>query len=1572
MKSPIYCSIIFFTLISVLFAKERPKNFILKGEGGWSYLHITNGVDPGEADADFHTTWYKPLEGSYNGPSFNHNYTSPFQYGDVGGFEVEWRTTLEQPPEDDRYTSYFYKVFESDAEYSEFDLSVLVDDGAFVYLNGVLIARDGTSGEDTYYKLADTAGSENSYDKLEIIGNPVILAGQNVLAVSVHQVNADNDDIGLDVALASVVEEEEPDTNVYTTFTTDGESGWYMLSPIQSGDGYDPKDSDPDFDTTWHNQSIGSYSGVAYNGPSFSSGHASPFAYGGLVFDTDTNTTIPEPSSETRYSAYFIKEIDGGANGYDSIDLIMKANDAAYIYINGEHVTTVGKLPEDASEDEWGLQAQSQGTLKSFTYKILKEDGILKPGPNLLAVSLHNEKTRSDDLGFSLTLVESPYRVPEVTRGPYLQSPSHQQMIVQWRTTDPGTSKVRYGSSPTNLNKSVTINGSNYDHIVTITGLQPETKYYYKVESDTREGVLSKGGEEAYSFTTYPAPGTRKKTRLWVLGDSGTDNYEKHAVYEAYQKRYGNEQTDGILMLGDNAYSYGTDEEFQVAVFDSYTDILHDTPLWSCFGNHDNITQNGEPYFTIHSFPKNGECGGIASGSENYYSFDVGNIHVVALDSQNYHGAEPGDGGMIDWLELDLQATDKDWIIAMFHHGAYTKGSHDSDSEERHYNMRKYATPLLERYGVDLVLAGHSHNYERSMFINGHHGDMSDDRSPSEDFNNSHKVNDGNGSDLGSINADGNYIEDGGDGIYTKPLATGEAGTVYTIVGASGKIADWDNGSDAMVNPEPHPVHIVNLRLQGGLVIEVEDNTLKAQYLDYYNQVRDDYTILKGSMFEVTSTDSEFHEYGTDNKATFTVTRTGLTDVAEEVAIQLDGSASLGADYNSNQTATLSFPENVTQNTFQVTSKTDDLSEGTELVTVTLQPNKVQVDDGSGMRNTYLISESDSATASLYDKPSQDWLYRNPPSQQGSPDEVWTADTDNDGLTSLEEFAFGGGQDTNDQSIVPYITMDSESMKINYQVDTTASDVDVVVQQSPDLENWYETGVEYSQSVVVGSNGLELRQGATSVDEDEEKKFLRLKIDIVDGTSTNYSPTFSQPLLVIEDAEASKGYSGSIVSYADDANNDALIFTKISGPDWFVVSSDGSYSGTPTSADVGQHSVVIEVSDQRGGTDTITLEITVAPVVVSPSDSDVVAYWDGDQGGAATTPAWQDSSLVSATLGTKGVSSHNWSGKGSTDASFGTIDAPAAPDNAKAWQVKNGEQQTFSVENTSENDLQLNSIHFDYANIFSDLTIVLSYDSGDLTDADGTILSTTAMGASLGDTSDWNDADVALAPLLSDTVLAPGETAVFKLVFTGSGSSASGLDNLAVTASPVVDLGNVVAYWDGAQDDPATTPAWQDSSLVSATLGAKGVSSHDWSGKGSADASFGTIDTPAAPNNTMAWQVKNGQQQTFSVQNTSSSDLQLNSIHFDYANIFSDLTIVLSYDSGDLTDADGTILSTTAMGEDQLGALSDWNDADVALAPLLSDTVLAPGETAVFKLVFTGSGSSASGLDNLAVTASPL
>ena len=430
-----------------------------------------------------------------------------------------------------------------------------------------------------------------------------------------------------------------------------------------------------------------------------------------------------------------------------------------------------------------------------------------------------------------------------IVRGPYLQSGTSSSTIIKWRTSNSTQSKVWYGDSPTNLNQTETINSNQTDHEVTILGLSPNTTYYYAIGDD---GGQMQGANSNHYFKTAPVVGSSQPITAWILGDCGAaplgSNYkeDQEAVRDAYYNYIGTDHTDMVLLLGDNAYNDGTDSEYQEAIFDMYPAKLKNSMLWSCPGNHDYYSGNGTavPYYDIFSFPTQGQGGGLASNTEKYYSYDYGNLHIISLDSQDEdrHSGSP----MLTWLENDLASTAQEWIVVIFHHPPYTKSGHDSDSEIGLVEMRQYVIPICEDYGVDLVLSGHNHTYERSKLINGHYGLM-------------------NTYDPSIHNIDGGDGQLDGDGAYQKN--GDEEGTVYIVTGSAGK----KSGVGV------HDVMHYAVSQLGSTILEVNGGQMDIKFLNDDGVIEDHLTLIQSGTPIVSWTNPLDNEVFT-NLSTITLT----------------------------------------------------------------------------------------------------------------------------------------------------------------------------------------------------------------------------------------------------------------------------------------------------------------------------------------------------------------------------------------------------------------------------------------------------------------------------------------------------------------------------------------------------------------------------------------------------------------------------------------------------------------------------------------------------------------------------
>lgn len=426
----------------------------------------------------------------------------------------------------------------------------------------------------------------------------------------------------------------------------------------------------------------------------------------------------------------------------------------------------------------------------------------------------------------SLSMAFSTYGDVLLTRGPYLQLSTPTSIVIRWRTDSLSSSQVIYGTNPASMvftNEDFTL---VTNHEVLLTNLSMDTRYYYAVGTATTSLA---GPDTNQFFLTHPWPGTEKSIRVWVIGDAGTKNANQQAVRDAFYNFNGTNTVHAWLQLGDNAYNSGTDAEYQTAVFDMYAALLRRSVTWPTLGNHDTAQGTSYvdtyPYFSIFTLPTAGEAGGVSSGTEHYYSFDLGMVHFICLDSMTASRAT--NGAMAFWLRSDLEMNTNRWTIAFWHHPPYTKGSHNSDnasdSNGSLVEMRQNFLPILEAGGVDLVLSGHSHDYERSYLIDGHYG-----LSGTFDTN-SMLVQPGSGRETNGVGA---YLKP--DGLGETPV--GHQGAIYAVAGSSGQTS---GGS------LDHPVMYTSQNVLGSMVLDFHSNRLDAVFLPTSSVPADWFSIIK-------------------------------------------------------------------------------------------------------------------------------------------------------------------------------------------------------------------------------------------------------------------------------------------------------------------------------------------------------------------------------------------------------------------------------------------------------------------------------------------------------------------------------------------------------------------------------------------------------------------------------------------------------------------------------------------------------------------------------------------------------
>ena len=447
---------------------------------------------------------------------------------------------------------------------------------------------------------------------------------------------------------------------------------------------------------------------------------------------------------------------------------------------------------------------------------------------------------------------------PVLTRGPYLQVGTQTSIIIRWRTDIAENSRVSWGTVFGTYLNTVDSATSTTEHIVQITGLTADTKYWYTIGSSTQTLQAT----NTNYFLTLPLSNTTRKLRFLALGDCGNNSANQVNVKNTFINYIGTNDVDAMILLGDNAYSTGTDAEYQSNFFNVYKDdLLKYYKLYPSPGNHDygntsaNTGKTGAtpalsmPYHLNFSVPSAGQNGGVASNVKNYYSYNIGDVHFISLDS---YGKDDGNttkmydtsGAQATWLKADLAANTKKWTVAYFHHPPYTKTSHSSDynggaGELDLVAVREKFVRILERNGVDLILCGHSHGYERSYLLKNFYNTYA---SPLEDANFNAATHTATGN-----TQNGKYDGTANACAFTYNSGKYNHGSVYVVSGSAGQVS---NATQASGYPQNCMYYsYVNTNNGGSLYFEIDSNRLDVKFISYTTAptpiVRDQFTIFK-------------------------------------------------------------------------------------------------------------------------------------------------------------------------------------------------------------------------------------------------------------------------------------------------------------------------------------------------------------------------------------------------------------------------------------------------------------------------------------------------------------------------------------------------------------------------------------------------------------------------------------------------------------------------------------------------------------------------------------------------------
>jgi acid phosphatase type 7 len=281
--------------------------------------------------------------------------------------------------------------------------------------------------------------------------------------------------------------------------------------------------------------------------------------------------------------------------------------------------------------------------------------------------------------------------LPVVRRMPYLQQVTTTSAMIGWVTMQPEGERVDVTlpdgtpvtSAPAVVQHSQQRSVGEKQMWAQVTGLEPDTVYCYRVANGAPLAAYT-------GFRTAPLASTTRPVRFLAFGDSGGGGNDQHELRDQmFDFPY-----DLIVHTGDIAYDSGTISEFEDNVFAVYDEIFRNVPFFPAAGNHEYKTNGGRPFRDVFALP--GDSG------EKWYSFDWGHVHFVALDTEADYATQAR------WLDEDLAANQLPWKIVYLHRPPYSSGDHGSDTR-----LRNILEPVLVKHGVQLVLSGHDHHYER-------------------------------------------------------------------------------------------------------------------------------------------------------------------------------------------------------------------------------------------------------------------------------------------------------------------------------------------------------------------------------------------------------------------------------------------------------------------------------------------------------------------------------------------------------------------------------------------------------------------------------------------------------------------------------------------------------------------------------------------------------------------------------------------------------------------------------------------------------------------------------------------
>jgi hypothetical protein len=300
---------------------------------------------------------------------------------------------------------------------------------------------------------------------------------------------------------------------------------------------------------------------------------------------------------------------------------------------------------------------------------------------------------------------------------PFLQDAEPDSIKILWETDGGSNHNVEWGTSVDNLNQmaiatSNSSQGSNIIHNALITGLLTDSRYYYRVTSETDTSAI-------YDFITPPTKSSELSFNLIAMSDmqrdgSNPDKFQEivhDGIIDFIEDKYSTDIPSHlafVMIPGDLVVTGTNYSQWKDHFFDPASPLFSQIPVYPVPGNHEN---NSTYYFQYFSLPNNGTVG----FEEHWWYKDYSNVRIIGIDSNSGYRIQ----SQLDWLSTVLDGAcidpDIDFVFVQLHHPhkseLWTPGELDYTGD---------IIQLMESFTSDcskpsIHFFGHTHGYSRGQ-----------------------------------------------------------------------------------------------------------------------------------------------------------------------------------------------------------------------------------------------------------------------------------------------------------------------------------------------------------------------------------------------------------------------------------------------------------------------------------------------------------------------------------------------------------------------------------------------------------------------------------------------------------------------------------------------------------------------------------------------------------------------------------------------------------------------------------------------------------------------------------------